>query len=249
MKNYTWHSPKLSFTIFTIISILILSSFGFWQVERLVWKRELIEKIENANSSSIILELPNEQDKLKTLAFRKAKLTGVFLNEHEFHITPRSFRGKLGYHINTPFKLKDGRIILINRGWVVTELKKQEARLKSIINDEVTIDVQFRLDKDYTKFTPKSSPEDNIWFHKDYENMSKHSGLQLLNIGADVIGEQNRDVLPIPSTGEIKIRNDHFEYILTWFGIAIGIFFVYFFGHFRQRADAEPKSDIVKAQG
>lgn len=37
--------------------------------------------------------------------------------------------------------------------------------------------------------------------------------------------------LPVPSDGTIRLRNDHLSYIITWYGIALGILVIFVVYH------------------
>ena len=58
MKN------KLLFSVFVYFIILTLLSLGFWQIYRLNWKLELIERIENSLKNDPVFTL-NREDILK----------------------------------------------------------------------------------------------------------------------------------------------------------------------------------------
>ena len=234
MTKYIWHRPTKAFTCFTAFAMLGMICLGFWQISRLVWKEQFIATLEASNIKAPLTQLPQANEELAELGFRKAILLGEFLHQHEFHISPRSFRGKLGYHILTPFHMIDGRVILVNRGWVSTDEKEPKDRLGSQIEGALTLNLLLRTDKDYTDFTPPNNAEKNIWFYKDYAAMREHSGLKLLPLSGDAIGTPNREIRPVPLAGDIKIRNDHLQYVLTWFGIAVGIGMFYFFTHYRR---------------
>ena len=50
--------------------------------------------------------------------FARLGLTGAFEPEHQFLLDNRSHGGQPGYEVLTPFRLGDGRRVLVNRGWV-----------------------------------------------------------------------------------------------------------------------------------
>ena len=44
-------------------------------------------------------------------------MKGTWLAQ-EFHLAPRYWQGQFGYGLITPLKLADGRVLLVNRGWI-----------------------------------------------------------------------------------------------------------------------------------
>ncbi len=237
MTEYYWKKPTLAFTLFTLFSIAGLLALGGWQISRMEWKDAIITKIETANVQSPLTVdfIPDSADAYAELGFRKAKIRGEFISDVELHIAARFHKSQQGYHVHTPFRMEDGRIILLNRGWVPADLKNQEQRLDSVAEGWQELEVQIRTDNDSTMYTPENQPIKNMWFHKDIELMSADSGYKLLPYAADVVGDNNQKTLPVPSSGDIQLRNNHFEYSLTWFGMSFAILMFYFGGHYRKK--------------
>ena len=109
--------PLLWPTFFALPTLLILLALGTWQVQRLEWKNDLIASFEQRSSAPPI-ELPLAGEVTADLEFRRLRLVGSFDHSRETFMTGRTYEGNAGFHIVTPFSLRDGRIVLVNRGWV-----------------------------------------------------------------------------------------------------------------------------------
>ena len=113
---------KKTFTLVSIIISLICFSLSIWQVKRLEWKKNLISNIEKAyNSDSININVLSGD--LRNFKFKNVYLEGTFINEKSMFLGPRVNKDQVGYHLITPFLLKDGRYILTNRGWLKEIIK------------------------------------------------------------------------------------------------------------------------------
>lgn len=211
------------FVGFAVFMALLMACLGAWQLQRLVWKEALIADLEMAEKSAPKDVLSDIKSMDEHTGFWRYRLNGVFLHDKEVHLAIRYYKNKLGYHILTPFKLSDGRVIILNRGWVSTDQKEQNKRPETVVQGEQTVTVMLRSDRDHSYFTPANQPEKNMWFWRDIPAMEKFTGLSLYPVSADIIGEQKDGELPVPSTGHIELRNDHLGYALTWFGIGIAI--------------------------
>jgi surfeit locus 1 family protein len=224
---YTRPTPKILIAFLLAFSALI--ALGAWQIERLMWKEALIAQIASANQTQALTALPDTATELEPLAFRNVTLTGHFLPDIEFHVTPRYFRDTLGYHLFTPFQLTDGRIVIVNRGWVPAAQKDPATRPLSVPNaSEHALTGQIRLGPERNYFTPPSDPKQNVWFGRDIADMAKSANLSgVLPLSVDLIGPQIAGELPIPTTGIIGLRNDHLQYALTWFLLALGLLVVF----------------------
>lgn len=226
--------PRPVAWLFFIAGFSLMMGLCFWQLERLAWKTALIENIKTSYKAKPLETLPENPADIAALEFHRVRLTGTFLPNIEFHVTPRYYRDAIGYHLFTPFRLSsDNRIVIINRGWVEARLKNPLSRPESLPpKKEVTIDGLIRIGADRNHFTPISQIDKNIWFGRDTELMAKSAKLKdVLPLTIDAIGEQKKDVLPIPSTGVITLMNDHLQYAITWALIALGILVIFLVYH------------------
>ena len=201
---------KKPFTLVSIIISLICFSLSIWQIKRLNWKEDLISNIEKAyNSDSININMLN--DDLKNFKFKNVYLEGIFINEKSMFLGPRVNKNQVGYHLITPFLLKDGRYILINRGWLKEILKIKEQKKEYLINGILK-------ESDIKNiFTPQNNMEKNLWFYISTKQMSEFSEIKLVdNIFVDLIGSNPNDRLTIINSSIPKIVNNHLQYVITW---------------------------------
>ena len=228
--------PTLWATVAVIPAMIILLGLGTWQVQRLEWKREQIElRQERAKASPIaiaeVLEAPDEKE------FFHVEATGRFRHDKELHLAARSLNGNVGLHIVTPFEMTDGRFLLVNRGWVPSAKRDPATRSEGQVDGEVTIGGLLRLGgwKGYNFVKPENDPAKNFWFYVDFEAMTAASGLENVVSTAylDAGPAKNPGGFPIGGQTRINLRNDHFQYALTWYALALILAAVYFVFHFR----------------
>jgi surfeit locus 1 family protein len=239
--------PRPVAWFFFLLGFTTCVGLGTWQVQRLAWKEGVIAALATANAQAPLTALPKDEAELAALQFRRITLSGTWRDDVEFHIAPRYFKGKFGYWIITPLKLADGRIVLVNRGWVPGAKKLVETRPGSSVKGRATIDGIVRIGPERSYFTPVSQPEKNIWFGRDIADIAAFTKLDnVIPAMVDVVEkEQNPTAdgrllepvskLPIASDGTIRLRNDHLSYVLTWYSIALGIL-VNFLVYHRKKA-------------
>ena len=124
---------------------------------------------------------------------------------------PRVNKDQVGYHLISPFLLKDGRYNLTNRGWLKEIIKikeqKKEYLIKGILKESDIKNV----------FTPKNNMEKNLWFYISTKQMSEFSEIKLVdNIFVDLIESNPSDKLTIINSSIPKIVNNHLQYAITW---------------------------------
>ena len=189
---------------------MICFSLSIWQVKRLEWKKNLISNIEKAyNSDSININVLSGD--LRNFKFKNVYLEGTFINEKSMFLGPRVNKDQVGYHLITPFLLKDGRYILTNRGWLKEIIKIREP------NKEYLIKGILKESDIKNIFTPENNMEKNLWFYISTDEMSKFAGLRLVdNIFVDLIGSNPNHKLTIINSSTPKIVNNHLQYAITW---------------------------------
>lgn len=228
----SFNRPKPVAWAFFIAAFGLTLALGTWQVKRLEWKLGVIEALAEANKQAPVAALPTDEAELKALQFHKISLKGRWLGDIEFHIAPRYLHDKFGYWIVTPLVLKDGRTLLVNRGWVPGDKKLASTRPETAVKGNATITGLVRIGPERNYFTPASQPLKNVWFGRDTEQMAAFAELKnVVPAMVDIVGEQDLKKLPVPSDGIIRVRNDHVSYIITWYGIALGILVIFLVYH------------------
>jgi len=92
--------------------VLLTALLGVWQLWRAQQKQILLNEITAQQS---LPELAWSQG--IPPPWRVLRLEGQWLNQAEIMLDQRVLDGRVGYHLITPFQLKDGGIIMVNRGW------------------------------------------------------------------------------------------------------------------------------------
>jgi cytochrome oxidase assembly protein ShyY1 len=102
-------------TLITLVLLTLFVSLGRWQWHRGEAKQAVWNTYER-NDATPALNAPVNFDTAER--FKRVAFDGRFDPEHQFLLDNRSHAGKPGYEVLTPFVLKDGRRILVNRGWI-----------------------------------------------------------------------------------------------------------------------------------
>ncbi|MDP6390227.1 MAG: SURF1 family protein [Alphaproteobacteria bacterium] len=228
--------PTLWPTVFTIPALIALLALGTWQVERLGWKQELIDRLQ-ARSAGPAVDLPVGIDNAAEWEFRNVRLKGRYLHDKELYLLGRSRSGEAGVHVLTPL-VRDGRrgVVLVDRGWVPPKHKDPATRAKGQIAGTVAVEGLVRIAKPPGFFTPDNDPGKNLWFFFDPVPMAAAAGLGSLPAYYVL---SNDDKLPggLPKGRQwrLDIRNDHLEYAITWYSFAVALLVIYVVYH-RQKS-------------
>lgn len=226
--------PTLWPTLFTIPALIALVALGTWQVQRLHWKQDLIDKLQS-RSTAVATAPPSEGEDLEPFEFRRVAVTGTFQHDHELYLIGRALNGEPGIHILTPLQPDDGSsAILVDRGWVPFEAREAATRQGGQVEGPVKVEGIVRLQKPPGYFTPENEPGNNTWYFVDTAGMSAAAGLHLrpgYYIVADDMAVPGG--LPKGRQWRLDLRNDHLEYALTWYSLAIALLIIYIVYHRR----------------
>lgn len=221
----------------TFVCLTLLLGLGFWQLARKAEKESLIATIIDRSKETPPAPLPAfEAWNRQADEFRHVQATGSFENDRETLIhglAPGLVPGRAsqGFYVIVPLKREDGTIVLVNRGFVPTELKRPTDRSDGQIAGPTTVTGILRGSETRSLFVPEPSPAKGEWFHRDIAGIAAAKGLGPVApymIEAD--GTPNAGSWPRGGQLRVDLPNNHMQYAFTWFGIAaclIGVFSVF----------------------
>ncbi|HZD24946.1 MAG TPA: SURF1 family protein [Alphaproteobacteria bacterium] len=226
---------------FGLVCLVLLSAFlslGIWQLERLAWKRELLHRI-HARMTGAPVPLPEETANLQAFDYRRVKVHGRFIMRKTQLLGPRTHNGASGYHLLTPLRLDDGRILMVNRGWVPAGSagNVRSGRLKPP-DEPRHIEGVLRTDLHKGFWTPEHDADAGLWFWYDIAGLSRQTGLDLMPAVLEAAPLPDAPALPAAGVTRVDIPNDHLQYALTWFGLAAVVVAMYLAWLYRRRRTA-----------
>lgn len=236
MANYSF-KPRFWPTVFTGVLLVLLLALGFWQIHRLEWKLGLIAQIEERAFMEPVL-LPVDTADLDRLEYQSVYVTGTFLNDNEMTRYSIGPNGEAGYDLYTPFLSNDGSTIIINRGWVPEALKNQLERPQSLELNAVKVKGLLRKPESKLWYGPENEPANNNWYYNDLTAMADVQNITSVYPMFLFAARKDSDLnFPIAGRTEINIVNNHLDYVLTWFGLAIVLMVIYVMTHLKKIED------------
>jgi surfeit locus 1 family protein len=229
-------------TVATLAGLSLLIGLGVWQLQRLEWKQGLIAQIEaRTEQDPISLEQAIALAKEgRDLSYTPVRVEGRFHHARERYLYALSDDGEPGWHVITPLETVKGTVVLVDRGFVPDALRDPATRADGQIKEVVTVTGLVRLSEEPSIFVPDNEPDVNQWFTRDLTAMA----LSMVPGGTVQVApfflEARASDVPggWPQGGQtrLKLVNNHLQYALTWFGLAIclaAVYAVYVWGAFR----------------
>ena len=209
------------FQLFVIFFVTIFCTLGTWQLYRLQWKLELISEITSGLDSS-----PKEYSNLIKKNYQRVDVQGKFNFDKQIYLYSLNDNGKPGYDVVTPFRTNKNENVLINRGWISTELKGNSS-INSKVNSEQKIVGLLREIYKPNIFKPENDLKNNVWFSINLDDLKEATGVQFNEFV--IFLEDNQVRLPLPKKISIDVPNNHLKYAITWYAISISIIFYYLY--------------------
>ena len=208
-----------SLDIFFIIFIFIVLSLGTWQVFRLDLKNNLISNLENNLKKNFVsFNIDIDQEYTKVLLKKKDSKSKIFL----YHLN----KGEIGFKVIVPYEVNSSLIVLVDKGWV----RKDKINLikNTLLNDDVIVGYTKKITKK-NLFTPNNNIKEDFLYSIDVDSLKKSLNKNIYPLLIIQTSKINKDI--IPNEYEVRIPNNHLQYAITWYGLAIvTIIFFYIIG-------------------
>jgi cytochrome oxidase assembly protein ShyY1 len=108
-------APSWPMTLLTIALCLAFLKLGNWQWDRGVHRQAEWDAFARGADAPLPL---GTQDLGSLVRFKRIVVSGRWDAAHQFLLDNRSHGGLPGYEVLTPLQLADGRVLLVDRGWV-----------------------------------------------------------------------------------------------------------------------------------
>jgi surfeit locus 1 family protein len=236
--------PRLAPTLFTLLIVLVCAGLGVWQLQRLEWKEGLIAQREAAVAAAPVAP-PQTLSDARMMEFHPIVAEGVFQNEKEVFLNAIGAQGGAGFDVLTPFGEAGGRILFVNRGFVPTEFRDPAKRAAGQPAGTVRIAGILRLppEKKPNWFVPDNRPDRNDWFWVDLPAMGTADGLaHVAPFYIEADRTPNPGGWPKGGVTPLLLPNDHLQYAITWFSLAMAAIVIYLVSQ-RRGAGGKTKDD------
>lgn len=215
--------------ILSLILVAFFTSLGFWQLGRAQQKTALLNDYQHR--SEIAPHNANDLTTPNDWRFYQAILTGKFDDEHTILLDNKTFNGKVGYEVYTPFKAKGlDTLILVDRGFIPLGVSRESLpAVPKSAKGTITIQGMLNLPPTYVSFGGMSENGKTEWpLRVEYINLPEISKLLNTNLYPYIISLNPES----PSALQVKWQivtvdpNKHKGYAVQWFALAITLLII-----------------------
>lgn len=229
MKKFHFR-PLPGLTLVTLVMLSILVALGTWQYQRLGWKTSVLQEIDRAANMapiSSLIEVNAIFHNNIPLDFRRIRIDASFLQAEPLRVyTPRE--SDYGWRLFVPVESSGYKT------FAAMDVIKDGAEPIVYKGDRVLAGY-VRVARDGKRRT-KSTPDQNRWFGfnpmPETHNWAEPFPDLDVRYYLDVVpGETDAGKLPIKYP---EVRNNHLEYMLTWYSLALILLVFYILMHQRE---------------
>ncbi|GLR80361.1 SURF1 family protein (plasmid) [Azospirillum oryzae] len=210
------------FGLLALAGVAGLTALGIWQLERRVWKLDLIERVD-ARIHAFPVPAPGPESWPSVTAasdeYRRVTVTGRLMNDRETLVQAVSDLGG-GFWVMTPLVTDRGFTVLVNRGFVPPEKRDPATRAEGQPQGEVTIAGLLRITEPKGGFLRSNDPAAGRWYSRDVAAIAAAKGLtDVAPYFIDADGTRNPGGWPVGGLTVVSFPNSHLSYALTWFAL------------------------------
>lgn len=226
----------------TLVSLAILVTLGTWQVQRMQWKDGLIQQIEArayGEPGAILPEAQWSAFSKDEQEYRRVRISGTFDHALEVQVNgllSTQTRGHplQGFYVMTPLVLDTGAQVLVNRGFVPTPFRDPSTRADALPEGEVEIIGLVRASQEHNRFVPENIPAREQWLTRDVAEIAAARGLErAAPFYIDAEFDAQAPEWPRGGGTILNLPNNHLQYAVTWYGLALVLVVVFLLFAFR----------------
>lgn len=228
------------FAIFTLVMVAAFTGLGIWQLQRRVEKHALIAMLnERLATAPEALPAPSQWNALTPGRdeFRRVSFTATYapLPDAMVYGAGSAVRDDVsgpGTWAFLPAQLADGNSVVVNTGFVQNTMQdraQQDRAVRQLVTgDPVQVTGYLRFPESAGVLTPPESTAKRLWFTRDHLAMSRalgwvENGKAVAPFYLDLEQPVPESGIPKPGPLSVRLKDDHLQYAITWFTLALAV--------------------------
>lgn len=197
-------------------------ALGTWQVQRLQWKRALIERVDARIHAEPVAAPARGQWPAVTAAsheYRRVQVEGRWLGLPDARVQAVTELGP-GWWLLSPLRSEAGDVVLVNRGFVPKGVDVASPPAGAA----ASVTGLLRMDEPGGGFLRDNDPANRRWYSRDVRAIAAAAGIAgsgrvapwFIDAGASGDAGWPRGGMTV-----VSFRNSHLSYAVTWFAMAL----------------------------
>lgn len=217
-------SPRwVGYLALVVLFAVVCCALGTWQLNRRAEALAEVARIDaNYDAEAVPVEeaLPDPAGFDVDQRWQVVALSGEYLADDEVVVRNRPFGGSSGFEVITPFRLDDGTVFMVNRGWIAQNSEGRPSAYTAPPPGRV--DVEARLKAGEDRIAGRTSTG-NEFATIDLDELAERVGAPSYTgaYGLLVQGGADADEPPLAAARPVRDEGPHLSYALQWFVFAL----------------------------
>ena len=227
----------VGFGIFSLALLALCVGLGVWQLQRRGEKHALIaalterlamppQKLPQASQWSA---LTPERDEFRRVSFSATYQPRPDAMVYSSGSAVRDDVSGPGTWAFMPATLSTGETVVINAGFVQNTMQdraqQDRAVTRLITREPVALTGYIRFPESAGSLTPPEDMAKRLWFTRDHQAMARtlgwgESGAPVAPFYIDLESPTPASGIPKPGPLTVRLKDNHLQYAITWFGLA-----------------------------
>ncbi|TKT70916.1 SURF1 family protein [Afipia massiliensis] len=220
--------------VIALVMVSVLASLGVWQLRRKDEKHALIaaltERLAKAPGAlpsaaawPTLTPAHDEFSRVKFSATFEAKPDAMVYSSGSAVRDDITGPGTWAF---MPARLADGRSVVINAGFVQNTMQdraqQDRAVARLVTGAPVELTGYLRFSEEPGTFTPTEDAGKRLWFVRDHQSMAQVLGWgEVAPFYVDLESPMPSSGTPKPGPLHVQLKDNHLQYAVTWFGLAL----------------------------
>jgi cytochrome oxidase assembly protein ShyY1 len=224
MYRFLLRPRWLAFHAIVLAAVVLMVFLSLWQWGRLQDRREFNAEV-GARTSEPLVEI----ERVVTAAvdpdavqWRAVRITGEYLGDEQVIIVNRSQNGAAGVNVVTPMTMTDGRLLLVNRGFV-----PEGEPVPSAPTGVVIVDGRLGVSQERQLGGLTDPPGERMEFQRlDIDRIAEQLPRSVAPVSLDLrVSSPDQGTPPFPVPDPELDEGPHLSYAVQWaiFSLAVAI--------------------------
>jgi len=217
-------SPRWAgYLALVIVFAVACCALGTWQLNRRAEALAEVARIDanyDADAVPLAEALPDPAAFDVDQRWQVVALSGEYLVDDEVVVRNRPFEGSSGFEVITPFRLDDGTVFMVDRGWIAQASDGRPSEYAAPPTGHVQVEARLKAGEERIAGRTSTGIEfatidlDEL---ADRVGEASYTGAYgvLVQTGADA------DEPPLPAARPVRDEGPHLSYALQWFVFAL----------------------------
>ncbi|KRC62729.1 hypothetical protein ASE14_02610 [Agromyces sp. Root81] len=224
--RFLLHRRWAGYLVLVIVFAIACSALGTWQFNRRAEALAEVARIDanyDAPAVPVAEALPDPAAFDIDQRWQVVALSGEYLAAEEIVVRNRPFEGSSGFQVITPFRLDDGTVFMVDRGWIAQNSEGRPSDAPPPPSGQVAVEARLKAGEGRIDGRTSTGVE---FATIDLEELSERVGEPSYTAAYGVLVQSGSDAdePPLAAARPERDEGPHLSYALQWYVFALMAF-------------------------